>query len=101
RDDPFAVNLQIAGANPNPADVRFSGTPEQSAVGLAATDLKWLEATVKLGGGANVGETWTLQIDLNGDGTPDAHVDYHVLSDGRALSKIVRDWADALNSYNF
>ena len=78
---------------PGPAAVRFSGTPVQSAVGLSATDLKWFEAVVSLGGAASNVETWTLNIDLDFDEVPDISLDYDVTPDGRALSKIVRAWA--------
>jgi len=76
-------------------DFVFSGTPEPSAVGLGAGKLQWTEAVVRLTGAANVGETWALQLDLNGDGTPDRTSAYAVPEDGRALSRddiLARCW---------
>src|SRR5207247_4375927 len=72
-------------------------TATQTAVGLGSGKLQWTEAVVRLTGAANVGETWALQLDLNGDGTPDRTSAYAVPEDGRALSRVVRHWADELN----
>ena len=35
----------------------------------AKSDLKWLESIVSLGGAASNSETWTLNIDLDGNGS--------------------------------
>jgi hypothetical protein len=105
-DKPFTVNLSITDATSGSAYalgsyVRFSGTPDQAAVNLASA-LKWREAVISLGGVAAEGEDWTLRLDLNLDGdsldATDLNLTYHVPADGRALSKIVRDWAVALNA---
>ncbi|MBK8118781.1 MAG: hypothetical protein IPK39_05825 [Sulfuritalea sp.] len=97
RDDAFAVSLQIDGQSPTAADVRFSGTPEQAIHSNPATpyaakaDLKWLESVVGLLRRGQPAGTWTLSIDLMGRRRRFA---YSVTSAGRALSKIVRQWAD-------
>ena len=60
---------------------------------------KCIDIFIKLGGIASENETWTLNIDFDGlnTGAPDVVVPYMVGADNRALSKIVRAWAEQLD----
>jgi hypothetical protein len=114
RDEAFAVLLQIdvtdatsSEVDATSSEVIFSGTPLQHNDTDASDgktydsddlDLRWLESVVSLGGIANIDENWTINLDFDADGTTDtAFSTYTVVPDGRALSKVVRHWADELD----
>ena len=103
RDEPFAFNLQIGTARRR-ARAACASAARRSRLGRSRPRRGRPQVA---GGDRQPGRRGErrrdldAEIDLDGNATPDVTLSYPVTADGRALSKIVRDWAEALNATTF